>query len=80
MKEIYADFNDLSADRTLPLTCVGSRASIDGLSEALKEGEEVKLTDGELVTVATVHRREDGTWEAHSDWKFQDSVQGSMRP
>lgn len=71
MKEIYADFNDVAADRTLPLTCVGSRTSIDELPENLKEGEEVRLTDGELVAVATVHRREDGIWEARSDWEFR---------
>ena len=71
MKELYADFNDVAADRTPPLTCVGSRESINALPEALKEGEEVKLTDGELVAVATVHRREDGTWEARSNWEFE---------
>lgn len=71
MKEIYADFNDVAADGTLPLTCAGSRASIEALSDALKEGEEVKLSDGELVTVGTVHRRNDGTLEARSDWKFE---------
>ena len=72
MKELYADFNDVAADRTLPLTCVGSRESIDALTEALKEGEEVQLTDGELVAVATVHRRQDGMWEACANWEFRN--------
>lgn len=57
VQEIYADFHDVAADRTLPLTCAGSRASIAELSEAPKEGEEVMLSDGELVTIATVHAR-----------------------
>jgi len=70
MREIYADFNDIADDDTLPLTCAGSRASIEELTEELAEGTTVRLSDGELVAIATVHRRVDGTWEAHSDWNF----------
>jgi hypothetical protein len=70
MKEVYADFNDIAADGTLPLTCAGSVASIANLKEPLQEGEVVWLTDGGLRVSACVARRSDGSWEAHSDWKF----------
>lgn len=70
MKRVYADFNDIASDGTLPLTCAGSRDSIAALPEALREGDLVQLSDGELIVFATVHRRVDGTWEGHSDWKF----------
>lgn len=70
MKEIYADFNDIAADGTLPLTCAGSVASILGLKEPLADGEEVWFTDGELRARGRVYRRKDGSWEGRSDWKF----------
>lgn len=69
MKEIYADFNDIAADGTLPLTCSGSIESIAKLREPLSDGEEVWLTDGELRAPARVFRRE-GFWEGRSDWRF----------
>ena len=72
MKEIYADFNDIASDGTLPLTCAGSRTSIGELPEGLKDGEQVRLTDGELSVAASVYQCEDGTWTAHSDWKFSE--------
>jgi hypothetical protein len=71
VKELYADFNSIGADGTLRLTSVGSRESIAGLGAELTEGEEVYLSDGELRVVARVHRRPDGSWEAHSEWRFQ---------
>ncbi len=70
MKEIYADFNDVAADGTLPLTCAGSVASIAKLKEAPMDGEEVWFTDGELRIKGRVYRRKDGTWEGRSDWSF----------
>jgi hypothetical protein len=70
VKEIYADFNNFAVDGTLPLTCVGSVASIAKLVGELVNGELVWLTDGELRVKGTVHRRADGAWEARSDWKF----------
>lgn len=71
MKGIYADFNDIAADGTLPLTCSGSIESIAMLDNELQEGEEVLLTDGELRVVARVYRRPNGSWGAWSDWKFE---------
>ena len=73
MKEIYADFNDIAADGTLPLTCHGSRESIAGLEDAMTDGEEVWFTDGELRARGRVYRAEDGTWEGRSDWRFVDA-------
>jgi hypothetical protein len=70
VKSIYADFNDLAADGTLPLTCAGSVESIRMLSEPLTPGETVLLTDGELSALATVSLRLDGAWEATADWTF----------
>lgn len=70
MKRIYADFNDVYNDGTLPLICAGSVTSIEELPERLREGEEVELCDDELIVLATVHRWEDGSWVARSDWKF----------
>jgi hypothetical protein len=70
VKELYADFNNIAADGTLPLTSVGSVESIAGVGGALRDGEEVCLTDGELRVVAHVHRQPDGSWEARSDWEF----------
>jgi hypothetical protein len=72
MKEIYADFNDFSAEGTLPLTCRGSIESIANLEESLQNGEKVWLTDGELRVEARVYRCHDDSWEARSDWKFVD--------
>ena len=71
MKQIYADFNDIAADGTLPLTCAGSVESISELEEGLKDGEEVWFTDGELLAKGRVFRRADATWEGKSDWSFQ---------
>ena len=70
MRAVYADFNDVAADGTLPLTCAGSLSSIEGLDQPLKDGELVWLSDGELGVEARVYRRKDGTWEGHSDWHF----------
>jgi len=70
MKEIYADFNDIDSESTLPLTCAGSRTSIEKLIIGLKDGERVRLTDGELWVIATVRRSDDGSWVAHSSWQF----------
>jgi hypothetical protein len=74
MKRIYADFNDVAADGTLPLTCRGSVDSITALAEELRSGEEVVLSDNEMEVVARVFRRDDGSWEARSDWRFVDVV------
>lgn len=72
MKQIYADFNDIANDGTLPLTCTGSVASIGSLGgKELKDGEEVWLSDGELRVRARVFRRQDGNWEARSSWEFE---------
>lgn len=70
MKEVYADFNDIAEDGTLPLTCTGSVASIARLIGGLIDGEVVWLSDGELRVKGSVHRRPDGTWEGRSDWQF----------
>ena len=70
MKQIYADFNDVDASGVLPLACRGSMASIAGLREPLKDGENVLLSDGELTVGARVFQRADNSWEARSDWKF----------
>lgn len=71
MKQIYADFNDVAGDGTLPLTCAGSVASIESLSDGLEDGEEVWLTDHELRVRARVFRRQDGAREGRSDWIFE---------
>jgi hypothetical protein len=70
MKEIYADFNDIAADGTLPLTCAGSVASIANLKDPLEDGELVLFSDGELSVKGRVYRRQDGSWEGRSDWQF----------
>lgn len=70
MKEIYADFNDFAVDSTLPLTCNGSVASIEALTEPLRDGEEVWFTDGELRVKGRVFMCKDGSWEGRSDWNF----------
>ena len=73
MKQIYADFNDIAADGTLPLTCKGSVDSIAALPEPMEDGEDVVLSDDELSIVAQVFQRDDGSWEARSDWVFSVS-------
>ena len=70
MKEIYADFNDIAADKTLPLTCAGSITSIANLNEPLVEGELVWFSDRELRVKGKVYLRPDGSWEGRSDWQF----------
>lgn len=71
-KRLYADFNDFTADGTLPLTCAGSVVSIAEQTEPLVEGEEVWLSDGSLRTRGRVHRAEDGRWAARPTWHFSD--------
>jgi hypothetical protein len=71
MKEIYADFNDIADDGSLPLTCEGSVANIAALAGGLQEGEEVWLTDGELWVIAHVFRSQNGSWEGRSSWRFE---------
>jgi len=73
MKEIYADFNDIDADGTLPLTCKGSLDSIAQIDGGLVDGEEVWFTDGELRTRGRVFRSKQGIWEGRSDWRFIDN-------
>jgi hypothetical protein len=70
MREIYADFNDFAADGSLPLTCQGSVTSIAGLSEPLRDGEEVWLSDGEIRAKGQVFRCPNGSWEGRSAWEF----------
>lgn len=74
MKRLYADFNDFDVDGRLPLTCRGSVDSIATLAEELTNGELVSLSDGELVVVARVFRRPDGSWEAHLDSHLSSAV------
>ena len=76
MKRLYADFNDFSADGSLPLTSAGSLESIAAYESALQEGEEVWLSDGELGVMALVSRATDGAWIARSDWAFTTEQQG----
>lgn len=76
MREIYADFNDIAEDSTLPLTCEGSRASLVALSPPPSPGEEVWLSDGELRARAHLSLGADGVWEAHSKWEFVAAKQG----
>jgi hypothetical protein len=68
--QLYADFNDIAEDGTLPLTCRGSLESIAVLERPLRDGQEVWLSDGELGVRGQVFRRNDGSWEARSDWRF----------
>ena len=76
MLEIYADFNDIAADGTLPLTCAGSVESICRIEGGLEDGEAVWLTDGELSVEARAFRRSDGVWEARSEWDFVNRGDG----
>ncbi|TAJ02410.1 MAG: hypothetical protein EPO68_18130 [Planctomycetota bacterium] len=72
MKTVYADFNDFDTSGELPLTCVGSVASLRTFEGLLRDGEEVWLDDGELRVRVTVHRRPSGDWVARSaEWKFE---------
>jgi hypothetical protein len=71
MKEVYADFNDIADDGTLPLTSAGSVSSIAELTEPLEDGDEVWFADGELRAKGRVFRRADGTWEGKSEWSFR---------
>jgi len=71
MKEVYADFNDIAADGTLPLTCRGSIESIAQIG-GLIDGEEVWFTDGELRVRGRVFLANDGTWNGRSEWRFDD--------
>jgi hypothetical protein len=64
MKIVYADFNNFDEHDTLPLTCTGSIASIRALAHPLADGEQVILSDGELMIVANVQKCADGTWIA----------------
>ena len=70
MKRLYADFNNIAADGTLTLSCWGSVDSIAALVQPLTDGEEVMLSDDDLEVVARVYQRDDGSWEARSDWRF----------
>lgn len=77
MKVVYADFNNFDEHGAMPLTCVGSRASIQRLAVPLSEGEEVILSDGELMILANVHQRPNGTWLAHCIGDFSDADEGT---
>jgi len=70
MKEIYAGFNDIGADGTLPLTCQGSVESIAQIEGGLNDGDEVWFTDGELRARGRVFLAKDGIWEGRSEWHF----------
>jgi hypothetical protein len=72
MKEVYADFNDIAADGTLPLTCRGSIESIARIEGGLTDGEEVWFTDGELRVRGRVFVSSDGIWHGRSEWRFVD--------
>ena len=72
MKTIYADFNDIATDDTLPLTCAGSKESIANLNEKLKDGEEICLSDGEICVVGRVYWHKNGFWEGRSGWNFRE--------
>lgn len=71
MKTIYADFNDISDDGVLPLSCQGSIESLRMQSAQPLEGEEVWLSDGELWVRATLHCLGGDAYEARSEWNFR---------
>ena len=73
MKVVYADFNNFDQYGTMPLTCVGSRASIRALAEPLTDGEQLILSDGELMIVAKVQQRADSTWIAECAGDFSEA-------
>jgi hypothetical protein len=79
MKVVYADFNNFDQHGTLPLTCVGSRASIRALATPLIDGEQVVLSDGELMITAKVRKRANGTWiaECIGDYSEADGPTGT---
>jgi hypothetical protein len=77
VKVVYADFNNFGQHGAMPLTCVGSRASIQRLTVPLIEGEQVILTDGELMILANVQQRSNGTWLAHCTGDFSDADEGT---
>jgi len=70
VKTLYADFNDIDSDGNLPLTSTGSRRSVAELADALVDGEQVLLTDGDLWVYARVFVADDGMIEARGDWRF----------
>jgi hypothetical protein len=72
MKRLYADFNDIASNGTLPLTCKGSIDSIASLGPDLVDDEEVILSNEDVEVIARVYRLDDGSWEARSDWRFVD--------
>ncbi|MDP2306306.1 MAG: hypothetical protein Q8P18_09795 [Pseudomonadota bacterium] len=74
--ELYADFNNIAADGSLPLHCVGSVASIASLGQELREGKEVWLTDGELWARARLSRAGDGAWYARPGFPITSSKSG----
>lgn len=74
LKRLYADFNDFAVDGSLPFTCKGSIDSIAELDDDLSNGEQIVLSDGEMEVIARLVRRDDGSWEARSDWRFAEVV------
>jgi hypothetical protein len=71
VKLLCADSNDFDDNGSLPLTCAASARSISEFGEPLEDGQEVMLSDGECWVVARVHRREDRTWDARGEWRFE---------
>lgn len=54
MKRLYADFNASTPDGRIVLDTAGSRESMSALGEALRSGERVLLSDGEMEVEAVV--------------------------
>ncbi len=73
MKTIYADFNDVAEDGSIPLTSAGSVASISSLITPPAVGERVWLTDGELWALAMVSRLGQSDWCADAGWQMHPS-------
>ena len=82
VKELLVDFNSIDAHDAIWLVSVPTLESIAGSGGELTEGERVYLTDGELRVAARVHRLADGSWEARSEWAFEeiDPEKGTWRP
>lgn len=80
MKTIYADFNDVDADGTIPLICQGSVSSIAALEEPLREGEEVWLSDDYLRVIGRVFLSSDGSWSCSSNWRFLHTLYRPVGP